>query len=198
MSVNPPLADWVAHIFDHPVTEPAWHWEEDAHHWDDTPASIVELISQTFARADVLLAGFSDAQLNQGVWYLVSNSEHMFSLVDLKVPADRRVAALQSFVPFFEKVMAQRCSAHLSQLDEPGANPLNSACYMWWDILPIHGSPEMPERRNFDTEVLRVFERLLAIGHDACRESALHGLGHWVPYYPEAAATEFRRRKTLL
>jgi hypothetical protein len=32
-----------------------------------------------------------------------------------------------------------------------------------------------------------VLRRLLAIPHDACRESALHGLGHWAIYYPQVA-----------
>ena len=83
-----------------------------------------------------------------------------------------------------------RCTPHLSHLDgrrtdplEQGASPLNSACYMWWDILPIHGCPDIPERAEFDAEVLVVLQRLLAIPHDACRESALHGLGHWTIDY---------------
>ena len=28
----------------------------------------------------------------------------------------------------------------------------------------------------------------LALSHDACRESALHGLGHWQPHYPARVA----------
>ena len=57
---------------------------------------------------------------------------------------------------------------------------------MWWDILPIHGQPEEPDRAEFDAEVLRVLSRLLSIPHDACRESALHGIAHWQSYYPAA------------
>jgi hypothetical protein len=82
--------------------------------------------------------------------------------------------------------MAVRCSPHLSHLDEQPANPLNSACYMWWDILPIHGEPEDADRAKFDIEVLRVLPRLLSIPHDACRESALHGVSEWQLYYPSA------------
>jgi len=57
---------------------------------------------------------------------------------------------------------------------------------MWWDILPICGNPEKPTHREFDAEVLRVLSQILAIEHDACRESALHGLGHWQLCYPQA------------
>jgi hypothetical protein len=59
---------------------------------------------------------------------------------------------------------------------------------MWWDALPIHGRPDLSERAEFDAEALVVLERLLVIPHDACRESALHGIGHWADYYPQVAA----------
>lgn len=59
---------------------------------------------------------------------------------------------------------------------------------MWWDILPIIGEPEEPDRAEFDAEVLRVLARLLSIPHDACRESALHGVSEWYVHYPRAEA----------
>lgn len=55
-------------------------------------------------------------------------------------------------------------------------------------LRPSHGRPEEPSRAEFDAEVLVVLRRLLAIPHDACRESALHGIGHWADYYPSAAS----------
>jgi hypothetical protein len=183
------LAKWIGHVFDHPITNPAWHWASDAPQWQGTSEQIAANIAGTFEQSGQLLARFSDEQLNQGFWFLVSNSccEFMYSLVDPVIPFSLRIRALRSFVPLFEQIMAARCSAHLSHLDEHGANALNSACYMWWDILPIHGHPEEPTRAEFDSEVLVVLKRLLAIPQDACRESALHGLGHWSIYYPSVA-----------
>lgn len=184
-----PLSKWIAYIFDHPVTDPAWHWAQDAPQWNGTPEQIAAFIADTFERSGELLSRFSDEQLDQGFWFLVSNTSagFMYSLVEPTVALSLRLRALRSFVPLFEQVMAARCSPHLSHLDERGANPLNSACYMWWDILPIHGRPEQPERTEFDSEVLVVLRRLLAIPHDACRESALHGIGEWSVYYPSVA-----------
>jgi hypothetical protein len=180
------LRDWIGHVFDHPVTDPAWHWALDAPSRQDTPEQSAQLMAETFEHSGELLARFSDAQLNQGFWYLISAgcSDFIFALVDPNVPLPMRLRTIRSFVPLFEQVMARRCSPHLSHLDEEGANPLNSACYMWWDILPIYGKPEEPVRREFDTEVLKVLSQLLSIPHDACRESALHGIGHWRIYYP--------------
>lgn len=183
------LSEWITHVFDHPVADPRWYWADDAPVWEGTPDQIANFIADAFERSGDLLARFSDAQLDQGFWYLVSNScsEFMYCLVDPLIPQSSRFRALRSFVPLFEQVMACRCSPHLSHLDEKGANPLNSACYMWWDLLPIHGAPKDPTRAEFDAEVIAVLESLLRIPQDACRESALHGIGHWVIYYPRAA-----------
>ena len=190
MNYTDSLPNWIAHVFDHPVTDTAWHWSPDAPDWQGSSEHIATFIADTFERSGELLADFTDAQLNQGFWYLLSAgcSEFMFALVEPAVPLARRLRALRSFVPLFEQVMAVRCSPHLSHIDEQPANPLNGACYMWWDILPIHGKPEEPDRSEFDAEVLRVLPRLLSIPHDACRESALHGVSEWQLYYPSAEA----------
>jgi hypothetical protein len=182
------LSEWIAHIFDHPVKEKKqWYFDQDAPTWEDTPDNIVTYIAETFEQAGELPAKFSDAQLDQGFWYLVSGcgSDFMYSLVDEDVPQSLRFRALHSFLAIFETLMAKRCSPHLSHLDEPGANPLNSSCYMWWDILPVRGLPDDPKRKEFDSEVLKVLQQILQIPHDACRESALHGLSHWGIYYPD-------------
>jgi hypothetical protein len=182
------LPHWIAHVFDHPVTDPALHWSLDAPEWEDTPEHVASLIADTFEQSGTLLTPFSDAQLEQAFWFLVSGtSDFMFALVDESVPLATRLRALHSFIPLFQQVMAVRCSPHLSHLDEPGANPLNGSCYMWWDILPIHGKPEEPQRAEFDAEVLRVLPQILSIEHDACRESALHGISEWQLYYPSVA-----------
>lgn len=188
-SASGSLAKWIEFVFDHPVSDPAWHWAPDAPEWEGPPAQVATHVAETFEESGRLLARFSDEQLNQAFWFLVSNScsEFMYALVDSGVPSVSRLRALRSFVPLFEQVMAARCSPHLSHLDEHGANPLNSACYMWWDILPIHGCPEETARAEFDAEVLVVLRRLLSIPHDACRESALHGISEWSIYYPQVS-----------
>jgi len=62
--------------------------------------------------------------------------------------------------------------------------PVNSVCYMWWDLLPFGGSAD-PLRAEFDRAVLEVLERTLGLDSTPCREGALHGLGHWQPAHPE-------------
>jgi hypothetical protein len=56
---------------------------------------------------------------------------------------------------------------------------------MWWDIIPIHGKPSDPNQKEFDQAILQVMDSTLQLDSVACRESALHGLGHWQHEYPE-------------
>lgn len=109
-----------------------------------------------------------------------------------------RLRVVRSFVPLFETVMQRRCSPHLLHLDEAGADPLNAACYMWWEWLPFAPShPDDGDRRfggdrtaqaRFDEQAMLGMARILDIPHDACRESALHGLEHWHLRYPQRSA----------
>jgi hypothetical protein len=55
---------------------------------------------------------------------------------------------------------------------------------MWWDIIPISGHPEDPARKEFD-QIFCEMTSTLQLDSIACRESALHGLGHWQHKYPE-------------
>jgi hypothetical protein len=180
---------WFTHVFDHSVdnTKQEWYWDSDADWWDGPPEVTIQFLTQAFENSSVLFQPHSDAQLNQGLWYLVSNacSNHMFALLDSSVPWPARRRCVRSIHNLFETCLAKRCTPHLSHLDEPGASPLNLVCYMWWDIIPFYGHPNDPEWAEMDNEILSVMEYTLKLDSLACQESALHGLGHWHLYYPK-------------
>jgi len=188
------LTDWLTYVFERPIDPPREHWyfAPNAPDRDDLPPHPEILIAEAFENSGTLLARFSDAQIGQGLEYLgnESCSAYMLTLLDPEIPFERRLRALRSFVPLFEQVMAVRCSPHLSHLDEKGANPLNGACYMWWDVLPFRfrdNSPEELQWAGLVDEIAIILRRLLIIPHDACRESTLHGIGHMVRPYPQLA-----------
>ena len=179
---------WITYVFDHPVRETGqeWYWDSEADWWDGPAADTIQFMTRLFENAGFILQPYTDAQLNQGLWFLTDNacSSHMFALLDSSVPwADRR-RCIRSIHHLFEQCFAERCTQHLSHLDEPGASPLNLVCYMWWDILPIGPQPDDPGRSDLDREILGVMESTLRLNSIACQESALHGLGHWQQYYP--------------
>jgi hypothetical protein len=194
---------WITYVFDHPLPNPGapqWYFESNYNGpwWDpyDEPETTVAYLTMLFEQATSTLASFSDAQVMQGLWFLISNAscEAMFSLLDTGVPWSDRKRCIFSMFTLFECLFAPRCSAHLSHRDIKGTdtsqvNPLNMVCYMWWDILPIHGKPEEPDRRDVDATFLEVMRLTLDLDADSCREAALHGLGHWKYTYPEEVET---------
>ncbi len=191
-----PLQVWINHVFDHPVADPPWYWFADApanfgakKNWYEAPEDLVVHIAETFEHAGRLLSRFSDEQLNQGFWYLFYHGEPDFmgTLLDNRILLAIRLRSLRSFVPLFEQVMAARCSSHLSHLGEKDANALNSARYMWFDELLDRFNPQELKQAQLDAELIVTLRVILDIPHDACRESALHGVGHWVRHYPQLA-----------
>ena len=183
---------WLALVFDRPVpagSEKAWYWEFDRDEWEEDAPETVGFLTQAFEHAGELLQPFSDAQLNQGLWFLASNacSSHMFALMKESLPLPERTRCILSFHQLYEQCFARRCTPHLSHLNEAGASPLNGVCYMWWDIIPFYGKPDDPSRKELDEAILQVMESTLQLDSIACRESALHGLGHWHLNYPERA-----------
>ena len=180
--------EWVEHVFDHPVDDlrNAWYWDMDRDSWEEDTAVMVDYLTRAFENAAVILEPYTDAQLNQGLWFLASNacSNHMFALMNESIPWVARQRCIGSFHQLYEQCFARRCSPHLSHIDEPGANPLNMVCYMWWDINPIYAGPDDPAKRDLAEAVLQVMDSTLQLDSIACRESALHGLGHWQHAYP--------------
>lgn len=184
------FSEWVTHLFDHRVIESPGFWE-DWEEWDGPAEIIVDYVTQTFSQSGTLLSPFSDAQVNQGLWYLIdfSCSNYMVALQGEEVPVANRLSCIDSMATLFRDCFATRCTPHLGHLDEPGASPLNSVCYMWWDILPLHGivrhHPDWPNGAAVDQRILSVIEQGLSLNSDACIESSLHGFGEWNQYYPE-------------
>jgi hypothetical protein len=188
---NLTFEQWLTYVFDHRVpekeNEKAWYWDIDADEWDEEPADVIQFLTRAFENAEKVFQPYTDAQLNQGLWYIADNScsNHMFARLDTGVPWPARQRCIDSIHQLFEQCFAKRCTPHLSHIVDPGVGPLNMVCYMWWDIIPISGRPADPARREVDEAILRVMDSTLQLDSIACRESALHGLGHWQHEYPE-------------
>jgi hypothetical protein len=215
-----PFEAWVTFVFDHPVPDAdittwgrksgavisqPWYVEHDRDWWDPSrqPSVTIAYLTNVFENAPHALASFSDAQIKEGLWFLVSPacSDHLLTLLNPGVAWSERKRCIDSIFTLFEHFLALRCSPHLSHLDEPGANPLNAVCYMWWDLLPVAGKPVDPTRKEIDEAFLDVMRRSLELACDACQESALHGLGHWhqeYPTYVEAIIARFLERHPAL
>ena len=183
---QPSYDSWIAHCFDHPVLPQPWYFAADAPEWEGSPELTLAYLTRMFGAPVESVGKFSDAQLNQGFWYLASKdcSDHMYLLVDASLPEPARLACLAAMKPLFDELFLRRCTNLPSHGQDPAAlSPLNSICYMWWHVLPIHGEPNDPRRAAFDAAVLALMREILGMGSFACQESALHGLGHWSYFY---------------
>ncbi|MES2316141.1 MAG: hypothetical protein V4631_01485 [Pseudomonadota bacterium] len=181
----PSYAAWIAHCFAHPITPQAWHLAPDAPEWEAPAALTLAYLTKLFNSPGESVGQFSDEQLNQGFWYLASKSfsDHMYVLVDASLPLDARLECVAAMKNLFGSLFAARCTNLPSQGAASGLSALNRICFMWWEVLPVHGEPNDPRRIKIDQAMLALLRDILAMESLACQESALHGLGHWSYYY---------------
>jgi hypothetical protein len=184
--MNPRYQEWLKYVFDHEVADklPQWYYAEDAPVFEASDYEMTELISQTFQNAGKDLTKHTDAQVDQGIWYFVSMScsDFLRSLNSSEVPLEKRLEAIQNIFHLYSDCFAKRCAETLGHLSEEGS-PLNSSCYMFWDISPLTVS----KAQEIQNAVLNVLEKILTIEHRACRESAFHGLSEMFYSRREAA-----------
>jgi hypothetical protein len=215
-----PFDQWLDYLFGSPVGPSGFRESDDW--WDEheDQARTVAYLTRLFDGSGHLAGRYPHDQIDRGLWYLASESGHLSPLFESAEPWPARRRALLAIGNLYERLFAPTCSNYLGHLDrgpEP-PNPLNSICYMWWDLFPTWGSAvgaspqsgaptsltagRAPHRRRsrhqndgeeaalhtIDDVLLHVMERSLRLGSEACREGALHGLGHWHLTYPEQTA----------
>ena len=180
--------EWLAYLFDRRECEYGSHWcfDDDELEWDLPREISAEFITRTYEDPAFWLHRFSNAQIAAGLEFTWNPAfGDVYSTISHEpTPTALRQRAIRALIPLYHSCFQKRCSTGLSNLSEAADNPLNGACYMYWDACPFFAQPEKAEHRLVDQECLKVMEVTLQIDHDACRESALHGLGHWKHAYP--------------
>jgi hypothetical protein len=144
----------------------------------DAPTT-VEYIHRTFVHSGSDLLRFSDKQVKNGINAIFNNSfsNIIFTLKEPTVPGEARTAAIRAIKILYTDCFEKRARPVLGHLDEPGASPINSVCYMLWDTNPMSSWGNKGDCEYFEL-ILEVLEFALYLKNPACVESALHGLGH--------------------
>jgi hypothetical protein len=153
-----------------------------------SPALVVAYVSRLFARCRTDLDCYDDAQIAKGLWYVFStgNSDYTYYLYDRGIDWSERAGCMRSILRLYHDCFAIRCldtTAHSHRAD----NPVNGICFMLWDVFPSGGWEDTTdrERSQVDRELIGVMAGALEVPHNACRESALHGLSHWESADPQ-------------
>lgn len=183
-------SDFVSFLFDRPETSEfgEWYWEDEtACPGTEDEQHLVHLMGYLFRNCGKDLSSFSDTQVAMGLEYLTHNavSDLVFALMSQNVPSLQRAAAIKNLKFLYSDLLAARCAPALGHRNEREGGRLNMFCYMLWDITPLNHIAKRvndPDRLN---AILNVLAGALRIGHPACTESALHGLGHMQYYQPE-------------
>ncbi len=190
----PRYQEWLAYLFEHPVTEPEWYFEVDAPVFEASETEIVALMEATFRRSAQDLALYSDAQVDQGLWYLLSSTfDHGYALRSDAVPLELRRSAIAAIAILYRDLFVQRCTRTLSHLNEEPSSPLNSICYMLWDVTPLGWLQGYRDESELADACYAVLADTLKIDHPACQEAAIHGYGEFHSQYPERSRKAMER-----
>src|SRR5262245_50588529 len=99
--------DWVVFIFDHPAEGPEWYWGDEAPYWNASAALAAEYVTRLFEDPVPALEGYTDAELNMGLNYIITPGlgEHMLCLDDPAVPLPARLRCVRSCERLFRALL---------------------------------------------------------------------------------------------
>ena len=148
----------------------------------EQPATVLARLSRLFCSGQYLLETYTEKEVSQLLWELIGASGELGVLFDPALPIDDRLETIATIKKFYGDVFLPCCQPlllHGLRETPPEISPLNTICYMWWDIFPTWGKPEDPQAAKIDSAIMELLGELLQFEHAALRESAAHGLGHW-------------------
>lgn len=150
---------------------------------------IIQKMTTLFTESDESLKNFTASDIATGLSAIMSATGFGLSgiLIDKRVDLDLRIKCIKSMHTFFEQFFNQKCKPILtnSSTSIMKSISINEACFMWWDWCLIVPKYDSDESTDIDNNVIKIMESILKLDSIACRESALHGLGHWADDYPE-------------
>jgi len=164
-------------------------FEEPEFTWSQLPMLITELYSDTAMLKSVK----NHTMLYHGLNYTLNTSCSDFGYICYTEAVEDKFkySYIDSIYALFEGLFNDLCENKLSHLEveQRGDNykpiSINMLCYMWWDVFPRHGTPYKSSLKEIDLKILDCLAKILKLESLACKESALHGLGHWAHSYPE-------------
>jgi len=145
-----PFDRWLDYLFGQPVGPSGFRESDDW--WDEAadPDRAVAYLTDLFESPERLLDRFPHDQIDRGLWYLAGESGHLAPLLGPGVGWEARRRGLLALERLHGRLFAPVCTNYLGHLDRgPEApDPLNSACYMWWDLFPTWGGHAEPPPRG--------------------------------------------------
>jgi hypothetical protein len=183
LTSSPPSYDeWLDETFGRAVTGEYYpHFvERDVTEWPDPVPDhqALDYLTRTFENPETSLRYFSDRQIAAGLWELGPGDAHC--VYNRDIPIEARERLIGSVEILFRDFFDRRCIPKLTHVDREYTEPLNGICYMWWEVITWGWARDDPAADRLNAKDLDVMEAVLQLPNLACKESALHGLGHMV------------------
>ncbi len=124
--------------------------------------AILKLCICLFHNSSILLTQFRPEQLEQGFWFLLGPKLDLPRLIwDERLSRELREDTIEAMVEVFRQLFSK--------------NPLDTICYMWWDLVI---SPYQRRDSALEEKVVEALALILKMDSHQCQKAALHGLGH--------------------
>lgn len=179
---------WIISLFNHAQKDGDWRFDDDRKPIEIPEKLLPDYLIKLNSDLPRIIKRYSDWQLGKGFSYIYSPtiSNLCFSIRDGAAPIQNRVDAIKSMKNMYKDCFEVRCHPVLGHLGEESSE-LDSFCYILWDVTALSWcSEDHPNREEIYAAVSDVMEYALTLKNLSCIESALHGLGHLVDFWPQA------------
>jgi len=150
---------WIRFAFDHPVSDNPWYYTEEMYFVCD-PENVITFYTRLFQDPQSTLSSYDDAHIEQGLWFIVGSQLNDW-LWDDEHPLQLRLDCIAAMPMMFRNFLVE--------------HPLETACFMWWDMLRSFGDDP---NASIVGAMIRALEEVLQLPTRHLQMSALHGLGH--------------------
>lgn len=150
-------------------------------------ACALRLSIEVFRNINSVIERYGEHSVCKGLFFFINGMKsHMpYLFTSAELPTELRLEAIEAIYYVFVNFFEPRCQQIASHGRDVSLGCLNDLCYMWWDEFPYHGGGGGADDNVINKAFLSLLERLLNLRNVACKESALHGLGHWHISCPE-------------
>lgn len=176
---------FLAEVFGQPEDSDPVARELSAAFYALPPAQALAYITRALAD-DHIHARYNRRQLGNGLSVLFENtcSNTVFCFLE-GTTEDERVAGIRALRDLYRNFFARYCREPVDDIGNRFGDRLDYLCYMFRDTFVVYPGNAPP--RVIDAAI-DVMAESLRSDCEACQVSALHGLGHWVAYRPDAKA----------
>ena len=182
--------EWLDETFGRAVDGEAYPQfvHRDAAEWPEPVpnSAAVQHLTRLFEQPQQSLRYFSDRQIAAGLWELGPGDAHC--VYDQTIPVEQRLRLIGSVQIFFRDFFDKQCLPRLANAEPEHVSPLNTICYMWWEVITWGWQKDDPDADRIRSKDMDVMEAVLGLPNPACKEAALHGLGHMVRHSDRAYA----------